>query len=262
MKFLSYNLRNARIREERNTDVWNNWQYRREAVRELIRKADPDVLALQEDANEQLNDIQDVLQGAYRAYYDPAFYEADTANNALFIRNAIAVTGGGAFWISSDGKTQVKPDGSICMRHASHVHLQRTSGALLVVNVHLDHSEDQSFKRKEAELFTGLLSALSGRPPKRTIVTGDFNSVPALPSYRLLEDFGLHDAARLRGNEQATVIHWAEQPACERIDYVWVSDDLKGTLSDYQVITGAYQRHDGSAGHASDHSAVFARFDL
>ena len=32
MKFLTYNLRNGRIREERNTDVWNNWRFRREAV--------------------------------------------------------------------------------------------------------------------------------------------------------------------------------------------------------------------------------------
>ena len=75
---------------------------------DLIRKADPDVLALQEDTNEQVNYIRDGLQGSHRAFYDPAFYEADNANNAVLVRNTIEVAGSGAFWISSDGKTRIE----------------------------------------------------------------------------------------------------------------------------------------------------------
>lgn len=120
MKFLSYNLRNALIQEERKTDVWNNWRHRREAVLDLIRNSDPDVLALQEDTHEQLNYILDGLQGSHRAWFDPAFYDVDTANNAILVRSTIEVAGSGAFWISGDGKTASKPEGSICMRHATY----------------------------------------------------------------------------------------------------------------------------------------------
>jgi endonuclease/exonuclease/phosphatase family metal-dependent hydrolase len=262
MKFMSYNLRNGSIREERNTDAWNNWTFRREAVLHIIRAAGPDVLALQEDTNEQLSFIQGGLQGAYRVFCDPAFYEADLSNNALLVRNTIEVAGSGAFWISDDGRTQAKPDGSICMRHATFVRLTSPAGEFLAVNVHLDHTRDQAVKRSEMEIFIRLLSGLSGNPPRRTIVMGDFNSVPDLPAYRLLEDFGLRDAPRLQGNEQATAVHWGAQPASGRIDYVWLSGDLTNALAGYDVIGGAYQRQDGSAGHASDHSAVFARLDL
>lgn len=259
MKFLTYNLRNGSIREERNTDTWNNWRFRKEAVLDLIRKSNPDVLALQEDTNEQVSHIRDGLQASHRAFYDPAFYDADKANDAIFVRNSIEVSGSGAFWISSDGKTALKPAGSICMRHATYARLQLTSGELLAVNAHLDHTGDRAVKRNEMDIFIRLLSGLSGMPPRRAIVMGDFNSVPDLEPYRLLEDFGLRDAARLKGNEQATAIHWAKQPAFERIDYIWLSDDLKDKLSGYDVISGAYRRQDGSAGHASDHSAVLAR---
>jgi endonuclease/exonuclease/phosphatase family metal-dependent hydrolase len=201
-------------------------------------------------------------QGSYRACHVPAFYDADSAHDAILVRNGIDVAGAGAFWISSDGKTAAKPEGSLCMRHASYVRLQLASGPLLAVNAHLDHTDDPAVKRHEMELFTGLLGELSGMPPRRTIVLGDFNSVPDLPPYRLLEAFGLRDAARLQANEQPTAVHWAKQPASQRIDYIWVSEDLTRTLTDYEVIDGAYRRQDGSAGHASDHCAVLASFDI
>jgi endonuclease/exonuclease/phosphatase family metal-dependent hydrolase len=262
MKFLTYNLRNARIREENHTDVWNNWRFRREGVVDLIRKANPDVLALQEDSDEQLKDIRNALNESHTAYYDPAFYEADTAYDALLVRNTIKVSGCGAFWICGDGKTQAKIDGSICFRHATFVRLQLAEGPLLAVNVHLDHAVDRVVKQMETEVFIGLLGKIAGTPSARTIVMGDFNSTPDMEPHLLLESHGLRDSARLQGNEDATSIHWTKDPASERIDYIWLSDDLTGKLAAYKVINGAYRRQDGSPGHASDHSAVFAQLDI
>ncbi len=262
MKFLSYNVRNAGIPEKRRTEARNAWRFRREAVLRLIRQANPDVLTLQEDTDEQLAFITQGLQGSHRAWHDPAFYDADDAHDAILVRNGIDVSDSGAFWISRDGKTAAKPAGSICTRHATYARLQTTGGPLLVVNVHLDHTEDAAVKREEMELFIGHLAALSGTPPCRTIVTGDFNGVPDLEPYRRMDAFGLRDAGRLKGDEQPTAIHWATQPASERIDYIWLSADLTGMLRDYQVISGAYRRQDGSASHASDHSAVFADLNI
>ena len=262
MKFLSYNLRNARFREELNTDAWNNWRYRRDAALTLVHDAGADVIALQEDSEEQANDMREALRSTHRAFCDPAFYAADSANNALFVRNSIAVSTSGSLWISSDGQTQTKPDGSICMRHLTYLRLKLPSGPLLVVDVHLDHNEDPAFKQREAALFAGHLGTLSGKPPRRTIVLGDFNTVPDLPAYHAMEAFGLRDAARLKGSTQPTALHWGARPAHERIDYVWLSEDLAAMLTDYQVLDGAYRRHDGSAGHASDNSAVLASLDL
>ncbi len=262
MRFLSYNLRNAGNQEEKHTDIWNNWRFRREAVVDLIRKANPDVLALQEDSDEQLKVIQDRLRESHTVYCDPAFYEADNAYVAILVRNTIKISGSGAVWISGDGKKLSKIDGSICFRHATYVWLRLSDASLLVVNVHLDHTDDRAVKRKEMEVFIDLLSAMSGKPPTRTVVLGDFNSTPDMQPHSFLGKYGLRDSARLQCNEEATCIHWAKSPASERIDYIWMSSDLTGKLAAYKVISGAYNRQDGSPGHASDHSAVFAQFDL
>jgi endonuclease/exonuclease/phosphatase family metal-dependent hydrolase len=262
MKFLTYNLRNARFREEQNTDVLNNWRFRRKAVLEVIRRADPDVLALQEDNEEQLKAAGDALEKTHAVYCDRAFYDADISFNAVFMRKTIPIIASGAFWIAADGRTQGKIEGSLCTRHATYVRLKVADAPLLVVNVHLDHATDPAFKRKEMETFVGLLRGIAGERPGRTIVMGDFNSTPETQSHRLMEEFGLRDAARMKSKETPTCAHWAAQPAHERIDYIWLSGDLADKLTDYTVIAGDYRRKDGSTGHASDHSAVFAQVEI
>ncbi len=262
MKFLSYNLRNGLIREEKRTDAFNNWPFRRGAAIDLIRKADADILALQEDSDEQMNDIRDALKDSHTAYFDDAFYEADCAYNAIMVRNTLSVGEHGAFWIFGDGKGKAKVEGSICFRHATYVWIQFGQIKILVVNVHLDHTEDVDVKRSEIALFTRLLARLSGSPPTKTIVMGDFNSAPKAWPHASLRTFGLMDSAQLRNDVKATSLHWPKGSMSERIDYIWISEDLVNALEMYEVLDGAYTRHDGSSGHASDHSAVFVRVKL
>src|SRR5580765_7651334 len=133
MRLLSYNLRNACIREEA---VSSDWGYRRDAVVDLITKENPDVLALQEDSSEQLDDVRNALKESHSAYLDPVFYEADRSYNAILVRSTLKVVRAGAFWICGNGQTQSKIDGSICFRHATFVRLQKAHASLLVVNVH------------------------------------------------------------------------------------------------------------------------------
>ncbi len=262
MRFLSYNLRNAGIREEETTTALHAWSYRRDAVLDLIAKEDPDVLALQEDNHEQLEYVRNAFKDSHRAFLEPAFYEADRAHNAIFVRNGLKVAASRAFWIFPHQGTQSKIDGSICFRHATYIRLEQIEPALLIVNVHLDHTGDQPVKQKEMEVFIELLGGIAGRPPMRTIVMGDFNSVPATRSYALLKEFGLQDSARLQGSEEGTFSCWTKDPPLHRIDYIWLSDDLKSKFKSYAVVRGAYRRQDGSLGSPSDHAAVSAQFDF
>src|SRR6478672_3884598 len=89
MRLLSYNLRNAGIREEA---VSSDWGYRRDAVVDLITKENPDVLALQEDSSEQLDDVRNALKESHSVYLDPVFYDADRSDNPILVRS----TGRGA----------------------------------------------------------------------------------------------------------------------------------------------------------------------
>lgn len=259
MRFLSYNLRNAGIREEAAS---NKWSYRRNAVVDLITKEDPDVLSLQEDSSEQLEYIRGAFKGSHNVYLDPAFYEADKAYNAILVRRTLKVSGSGAFWICGNGQTQSKIAGSICFRHATFVQLQQAHGSLLVVNLHLDHTDDAAAKQTEMKAFIGLLGNIAGAPPVRTIVVGDFNNIPKMEPHFLLEKFGMRDAAQLQGSEDGTFSCWTKGAPSDRIDYIWLSDDLKSTFETYRVIRGAYPRQDGGLCYASDHAAVLAQFDI
>jgi endonuclease/exonuclease/phosphatase family metal-dependent hydrolase len=262
MRFLSYNLRNAGIREAESTMALHGWNYRRDAVLDLIAKEDPDVLALQEDNREQLEYIRDAFKDSHRPFFDPALYEADRAYNAIFVRSGLKVAASRAFWISPTQGQQSKIDGSVCFRHATCIRLQQTDPALLVFNVHLDHTDDQTVKQREMEVLIELLGEFAGRPPMRTIMMGDLNSVPTTRAYSLLQEFGLRDSARLQGNEDGTFSCWTEGPPLHRIDYIWLSDDLKNALKSYAVVHGAYRRRDGSRGFPSDHAAVSVQFDF
>lgn len=256
MRFLSYNLRNAGIREEA---VSSSWGYRRDAVVDLIRKENPDVLALQEDNSEQLEYIRNALNGSHRVYFDQAFYKADSAYNAILVRNTLKVAGTGAFWICGNGQAQSKIDGSICFRHATFVRLQEM---LLVVNVHLDHTEDAGVKQNEMKAFIELLGGISGVPPTKTVVMGDFNTIPKMEPHFLLEKFGMRDAAQLHGSEDGTFSCWTKGSPSDRIDYIWLSDDLESALEIYRIVLGAYPQQGGGLCYASDHAAVLAQFDI
>lgn len=259
MKFLSYNVRNALIGEEEKE---NEWLARREAVVEPITKADPDILALQEDSEEQRQYIEALLALSHRIYCDPAFYEADCSYNAILVRKSIEVLGSGAFWIADGGKEKSKLAASICFRHANYVRIRSAEKNLVVVNVHLDHASDPEFKTVEAETFIGLLKEISGAPLENTIALGDFNSAPDSPGLRPLAEAHLLDAAKLQNNKQPTYTGWGRAVTGERIDYVWLSEDLKSSLKSYRVLCEPYRRGDGSFAYPSDHCAVLAEFEF
>ena len=52
---------------------------------------------------------------------------------------------------------------------------------MLVVNVHLDHTEDVAVKQTEMRAFIDLLGGIAGVPPAGTIVMGDGGYVRPSP---------------------------------------------------------------------------------
>jgi endonuclease/exonuclease/phosphatase family metal-dependent hydrolase len=107
-----------------------------------------------------------------------------------------------------------------------------------------------------------LLGGIAGVPPAGTIVMGDFNDLPEMEPHFLLEKFGMRDAAQLKGIENGTFSCWTEGSPSDRIDYVWLSNDLERAFEAYRVILGSYRGQDGAICYASDHAAVLAQFNI
>lgn len=137
LKVLSYNIRNALMQEELPQ---HKWLTRRQALVDLIGKFDPDILALQEDSEDQRRFLEAALARSHRIFCDPAFYDADVAYNALFVRDGIEVCENGSFWISHDETGAKTLEGSICQRHATWIRVRVRGSGILIANVHLDHS--------------------------------------------------------------------------------------------------------------------------
>jgi exonuclease III len=78
----------------------------------------------------------------------------------------------------------------------------------------------------------------------------------------LLGKFGLRDAAQLQGSDDGTFSCWTKGSPSDRIDYIWLSDDLTSALETYRVVLGAYLRQGGALCYASDHAAVLAQFAI
>ena len=130
---------------------------------------------------------------------------------------------------------------------------------MLVVNVHLDHTEDVAVKQTEMRAFIDLLGGIAGVPPTKTIVMGDFNNIPTISCSR---NSAMGDAAQLQGSGDRTFSCWTKGSPSDRIDYIWLSDDLTSALETYRVILGGYPQQDGGLCYASDHAAVLAQFDF
>ena len=82
---------------------------------------------------------------------------------------------------------------------------------------------------------------------EQTVLLGDLNAIPDDPEMVMLKQAGLVDA--LAVIEPPPVYTWPAPEPYLRIDYIWVSPDLK--TSDVRVITS----------NASDHLAVVAEID-
>lgn len=111
------------------------------------------------------------------------------------------------------------------------------STQLAVLATHLHQVEDEGHLR--VPQVVALLNAWGGR--ERTVLLGDLNARPSDPEIVLLEEAGLVDAFAASPQYDGRGYTSTARDPRKRIDYVWVSPDLRP--SDFSV----------SGGTASDH---------
>ena len=119
------------------------------------------------------------------------------------------------------------------------------STQLTVLATHLHHVDDEGHLR--APQVKALLDAWGGR--ERTVLMGDLNAQPSDPEMVLMEEAGLVDAFAASPEHDGPGYTFPARDPRKRIDYIWVSPDLRPT--DFSL----------SGGTASDHLAVAVTLD-
>jgi endonuclease/exonuclease/phosphatase family metal-dependent hydrolase len=117
-------------------------------------------------------------------------------------------------------------------------------GRLRLVVTHLHHVEGPEGARVRLAQIPALLEGVAGRPA--TVLVGDFNAVPGSQEIALLRQAGLTDAFQATGGRRDDELTYSSDRPARRIDYLWLSRDLRA--SDFDATTST----------ASDHRGVMA----
>jgi endonuclease/exonuclease/phosphatase family metal-dependent hydrolase len=247
----SYNLRY----DTPSDDLTDAWSYRKEAVKNLIRQHDFDIVGTQEGLAHQLRDIGELQGYAYVGAGRDDGKSAGEHSAIVYKKDKFALLDSGNFWLS---ETPDKPgkgwDATCCNRICSWAKFREKSSGktFYFFNVHFDH-EGQVARVESGKLMVQKMHEIAQAEP--IICTGDFNSTPETEQVKQLSTF-LRDARQQSevppaGPEETFNTRFAD-PLQYRIDYIFVSQHFK--VNRYATLTDT---RDG--GHyPSDHLPVEA----
>lgn len=250
---MSYNVRNG------HPDPGHEWNDRLPLVSDIIRRAAPDVLGMQEVLPRQLQGLRDALPEfeLYGRTRDTT--GSDESGPVAWRRDRFEARDAGQFWLSSD------PDvpganlwQGLCPRCATWVRLrERETGIEFIFSTtHLDHEENRhgdEVRLLSARLLAKRFSGL-GIP---VVLTGDFNDIPGSPPHVELTGSGFTDTRDDVGTDPAlepSFHDYGRGGTAGRIDWILRSTRIR-TIGQHVDTTGAAIR-------ASDHYPVVARLQL
>lgn len=98
---------------------------------------------------------------------------------------------------------------------------------LRMVATHLDPASGQRGTLLRVGQVRRLLQGWGHR--RATVILGDLNARPASPEIQLLAEAGLQDAWRVAGGSQADLLTHPSREPEERVDYLWLSPDLRAS---------------------------------
>jgi endonuclease/exonuclease/phosphatase family metal-dependent hydrolase len=214
-----------------------------EATARAIEAGGADVVGLQEVSRGwYLNGSTDMLAWLQRRLRMPYARFAGAADaiwgNAILSRYPIA----------GSGAVRLPREGVPLARNYLWADLDLGGGSLRLVVTHLHHVEGPDGARVRLAQLPRLLEGVAGRPA--TVLLGDFNAEPGSREIALLREAGLTDAFQAAGGTADDAPTYPSDRPEQRIDYLWLSPDLRA--SDFDATTST----------ASDHRGVTATVSL
>jgi endonuclease/exonuclease/phosphatase family metal-dependent hydrolase len=207
-----------------------------EATARAIEAGGADVVGLQEVSRGwYLNGSTDMLAWLQRRLRMPYARFAGAADaiwgNAILSRYPIA----------DAGSVRLPREGVPLARNYLWADLDLGGGRLRLVVTHLHHVEGPDGARVRLAQIPRLLEGVAGWPA--TVLLGDFNAEPGSREIALLRDAGLTDAFQAAGGAADDGPTYSSDRPERRIDYLWLSPDLRA--SDFDATTSTASDHRG-----------------
>jgi endonuclease/exonuclease/phosphatase family metal-dependent hydrolase len=253
---LEFNVATYNLRLTTPEDGPNAWPHRRQAVRELIRYHQIDLLGTQEGYTDQLEDLTASTGFAYVGAGRDDGQRAGEHSAILYRTERFTVLAHGDFWLSPTPDVPGKGwDAKCCNRISSWARLRELQSCreFYAFAVHFDH-EGVMARRESAHLMLRKIHEIAGELP--VLCLGDFNATPDSEPIGIMAA-GMRDARQ----ESLTAPYGPvgtfnnfriDAPLKDRIDYIFLGPHWK--VLRYAVLT------DSVAGRfPSDHLPVVAR---
>ncbi len=165
LQVLTFNIRYGTA-----NDGDHAWEHRKQIVADLIADVDPDVLAIQEGLDFQLDDLAATLAD----YQKVGVHRGGGTNDefsGLYVRKSIHIFDSGTFWLSETPSVVAsKSWDSSLPRTATFAKIQWDGEEICLYGTHFDHRGEQ------ARLMSSQVIREHAPDNMPVIVMGDFNS--------------------------------------------------------------------------------------
>lgn len=260
-KEVRLNIMSFNMRYDNPDDKENNWQFRKNRIKDNILFNDIDIVGSQELLHHQLQDLINLLP----QYSSIGLAREDAISKGeysaiLYRKDKFEIIDSGNFWLSENpNAVGVKGWDAACERictWAIFMH-KKEKKKFLFMNTHLDHI-GQEARRNSIDLILSEIKRIS-KNNLPVILTGDFNATPDDEIIHKVKkdyvDLKLEDAfdiAKIKKGPEWTFHNFGKLPNKEkvRIDYIFLKN-IK--VNRYSVDTDYY---DGV--YISDHYPVIS----
>lgn len=240
----SYNIRYKNWNDSVNGNVWAK---RCQVICDQVNFMNPLIFGTQEVLYNQLQDLQQGLDGYDYIGIGRDDGERGGEHEAIFYKkDQLTLLDSGNFWLS---ETPEKPGlgwDAACIRICTWGKFQvnakkkKDRTTFYFFNLHMDHVGVVA-RREAAKLVVARIQEIAN--DARVILTGDFNVDQTNEIYNIFTDSGLlkdsYETARIRFAENGTFNAFkTEYFTTSRIDHVFVSPAI--TVEAYGVLTNSY----------------------
>ncbi len=227
VELISYN-----IRMNTSSDGEHAWPYRKDDVAALFRFHRADIFCVQEALPEQMDDLQEAFPDfTYEGVGRDDGKRSGEFSAVFYNHKRFSKLDGGTFWLSENPDSCSFGWDAVCRRVCSWVKLKdQESGEIFhVFNTHFDHRGEVA-RRESAQLILDKIEEISNGS-EAVVLCGDFNLAPdsepiSLIQSKLNDSFQVTEQAPYSSIATYHGFTYDESPK-ERIDYVFVSDDVK-----------------------------------
>ena len=240
LKAMSFNILYNNISTERNLSV----------VHTILRSL-PDTFGIQEGIGHWIQYFKDTLGDIYGSVGIGREGDSDSEHTAVYYRkDRFDLVEGGTKWMSDTPDKPSKFEESSQKRIFSYVILadKQTAEKILVVNVHLEQTNDPARKKQTAVL----LDFIQQYPQYPVVLTGDFNTQSTSDVYKTIAE-QLSDASEIAEVAEKSYTFIGHQTT---IDFIFVRDQMLDVLN-YRVISGT---ENGMV--PSDHFPIIMEYKL